>query len=79
MSRALGDDYYKRMTCVTVDVARLRTLTAQWQRVPSIGQNLQPFTRIGDISMSEIFSSGTINPKQTNKQRQTRKITEYKL
>ena len=35
----------------TVGVARLRTLTAQWPLVPSIGQNLQPFTSIGDVSI----------------------------
>ena len=43
-SRVLGDDHYKLMSCVTVDVARQRTLTAQWPWVPSKGQNLQPFT-----------------------------------
>ena len=37
--------------CVTVGVARERTLTAQWPWVPSIGQNLQPFTGHGDVSM----------------------------
>ena len=38
--------------------------------MPSIGQNLQTFTGNGDflIHMSEKFSSGTINPKQTNRQ-----------
>ena len=34
--RVLVDDYYKHMPRVTVDVARLRTLTAQWPWVPSI-------------------------------------------
>ena len=34
----------------------------------SIGQNVQPFTGHGDVSMSEEFSSGTKNPKQTHKQ-----------
>ena len=37
--------------------------------MPSIGQNLQPFTGNGGLHMSEKFSSGTINPKQTNKQK----------
>ena len=37
--------------------------------MPSIGQNLQPFTGHGDVSMWVIFLSGTINPnEQTNKQ-----------
>ena len=36
--------YYKQMPCVTVGVACLRTLSAQWPWGPSIGQNLQPFT-----------------------------------
>ena len=30
-----------------------------------IGEKLQPFTGNGDVSMSEKFSSGTINPIQT--------------
>ena len=34
-----------------------------------IGQNVQPFTGNGGLHMSEKFSSGTINPKQTNKQK----------
>ena len=29
-SRVLGDGHYKGFTRVTVDVARYRTLTAQW-------------------------------------------------
>ena len=52
------------MARVTVGVARLRALTAQWPWVPSIGQNLQPFTCNCDVS---IFSCGMINLKQTNK------------
>ena len=48
--RVLGNDHYKLMPHVTVGVARERTLTAQWPRVPSIGQHLQPFTVNGDIS-----------------------------
>ena len=55
-----GDDHYKRK----VGVARERTLTAQW--VPSKGQNLQPFHRQWwRLQMGEMFSSGTINSKQT--------------
>ena len=42
VSRVLGDDHYKRMSCVTLGVARQRTLTAQGPWVPSMGQNLQP-------------------------------------
>ena len=30
VSRVFGDNHYKRMPCVTVGVARSRTLTAQW-------------------------------------------------
>ena len=32
------------MPRITVSVAHKRTLTTQLQRVPSIGENLQPFT-----------------------------------
>ena len=48
MSRVLEDDHYKRMTRVTVGVALKLTLTALW---PSIGQNLQPFTGNGEVSI----------------------------
>ena len=48
VSRVLGDDHYKRMSRVTVGLARLRTLTARCPWMPSIGQNLQPFTGNGD-------------------------------
>ena len=73
--KSLGDDHYKRMSRDTVGVAHQRTLTAKWPWVPSIGQNLQPFTGNGDVSLyiySEKFSSGTINSKnkQTNKHKQ---------
>ena len=68
VSRVLKDDHYERMSCVTVGVARLRTLTAQWPWVLSKGQNLQPFTVNGDFSYEWKFSNGMINPKQTNKQ-----------
>ena len=51
VSRDLGDDHYKRIPCVTVGVACQRNLTAQWPWVPSIGQNLQPFTGNGDVSI----------------------------
>ena len=40
-------------------VSRQRTLTAQWPWVPSIGQNLQPFSLSGMINQKN---------KQTNKQ-----------
>ena len=32
-----------------VVVTRFRTLTAQWAYLPTIGQNLQPFTGNGDV------------------------------
>ena len=51
VSRVLEDDHYKRMPSVTVGVAHKRTLTAQWPRVPNIGQNLPPFTGNGGISI----------------------------
>ena len=35
MLRVLGDDHCKRMFRITVGVARLRALTAQWQ-APSV-------------------------------------------
>ena len=40
----LGDDHYKLMPRVTASVASLRTLSAPWLYMPSIGQNLQPLT-----------------------------------
>ena len=46
-----GVDHYEWMPRVKVDVARLRTLTAQWARVPCIGQNLTPFTGNGKVSI----------------------------
>ena len=49
VSRILEDDHYTQIHRVTVGVARLRTLTAQWPGVPSIGQNLQPFTGYSEI------------------------------
>ena len=51
VSWVLGDDHYKRIPLVTVGVTRKRTLTAQWPWVPSIGQNLQPITGNGDVSL----------------------------
>ena len=38
---------------VRINVARLRTTTSQWLKVPSIGQNLQSFTGYGDVSTYE--------------------------
>ena len=48
VSRVLGDDYYKRMSCVSV--ACSKTFTAQWRWVPIIVQNLQPVT--GNVNFS---------------------------
>ena len=53
----------KRMPHVTVGCLSYRSLTAQWPCVPSVGQNLQPFTD----NVSEKFSSRT-KIIQTNKQ-----------
>ena len=41
----VSDICYSQHTCM----ACRRTLTAQWPRVPSIGQNLQSFSSNGDI------------------------------
>ena len=46
MSWVFGDDHYKGLAPVTVSVACLGTLTALWPCVPSIVQNLRPFTGI---------------------------------
>ena len=56
------------MFCVTVGVARLRALTAQWSSVSSKGPNLHPFTGNGRwrLQISEKLSMWTKNPKQTN-------------
>ena len=50
VSRGLGDDHFKRMSRVTVGVARL-TPNVQWPGMPSIGQNLQPTTGFGGVSL----------------------------
>ena len=52
-------------------VARLRTLTAQWPLVLSIGQHLQPFTGNGDVSkwVKNSLVEGRTPNKQTNKQK----------
>ena len=71
MSQVPGDDHYKRMTCVTVGVARWRILTAQWPWVPSIGQNLKSF--IGNDDISKVKNS-RVERKNTNKQIQSRTI-----
>ena len=47
----LWDHHYKWMHYATVNVARSKTVTAQWPRVPSIAQNLKPFTGSGDVSI----------------------------
>ena len=70
VSLVLGEDHYKRMPHVTVGVARLRTLSAQWPWVLGIGQNLKLFTGNGDVFIwVKQLLSGTINSKkkQTNK------------
>ena len=54
---------------ISGDVIHDRTRTAQWPLVPSIGQNLQPVMMTSPY-MSEKFSGGTKNPKQTNKTNQ---------
>ena len=50
VSRVLGEYHYKKMTRVTVGVAGWRRFHAHWPLVPSIGQNLKPFTGYGDVS-----------------------------
>ena len=73
VSRVLGLDPFKRMPRVTVGVSPMvmsaehrsefEALHRQWWR----------------LHMSENFSRGTINPKQTNKQtnKQTKHFTKY--
>ena len=52
VSRVLGDDHYKWMPLVTgVTHQRTLKLNAQWPLVLSIGQNLQPFSGNGDVSI----------------------------
>ena len=66
----VGRDHYKQTPHVTVGVARLRTLTAQWPWVS--GQNLKPFPCNGDVSIWVKNSQvGRKTPnKQTKKQKQ---------
>ena len=75
VSRVLGDDHYKRMSRVTErkcgTLKNQRTRTAKWP-VPGYGQNLQPFTGNGDVS---IWPQKTPN-KQTNKQTDTQTDTQ---
>ena len=47
MSRVLRDDHYKQIICITVGVARYRTLNAQWPHVLSTG--LKPLTSNSDV------------------------------
>ena len=55
------------MPHVTVGLAHQRTLTTHWPRVPSIGQNLQPFTVDGVVSKWVKNSRlGRKNSKQTH-------------
>ena len=56
----------KLMSCVRVGVARLRTLTAHWPWVPSIGENLQPFTGKSDFSIC--VKNSRVGRKTPNKQ-----------
>ena len=51
VSWVLGDDHYKLIPRVTVDVAHYRTLTAQWSWVQSICQNSQPLIGNGVVSI----------------------------
>lgn len=54
---------------VTVCATSWRTLISEWLLVPSIDQNLQPFTVNGDVSILLINSKEGC--KTTNKQKQT--------
>ena len=45
------------VTSLQRGVACLRTVTAQWPRVPSIGQNLKPYTSNGNVSMFSVYSN----------------------
>ena len=66
VSWVLGDEHYKRMNRVTASVARERILTAQWPWLPSIDQNLQPFTSNGDVSIC--VKKSWVGGKSPNKQ-----------
>ena len=49
-----GLEYWPRkrkVGCSNPSCDRPKSLTAQWPRVPSIGQTLQPFTGNGDVSI----------------------------
>ena len=82
--RVLGDDHYKRLSRVTVGVARWRTPTAQWVWVPSIGQNLQSFTDNRGVSVWVKYSlvgrktiKRTTN-KKINRDKKTHKKQQQK-
>ena len=73
MSLVHGDDHYKALALDSVRVARTRTVTAQWPRVPSIDQFValhrkcqisEKFTGNSDVSKKVKKKT----PKQTNKQ-----------
>ena len=65
------------MPRVTVDLARDGTLTDQWPWIPSIGKL---FTGNGlRLDMSEIFSSGTINPKEAIEGIVLRQLLGYQI
>ena len=68
VSRVLGDYHYKRISRVTEGVTRKRILTARCPWVPSIGQNLQPFTGNCDVSIWGKILAWDDKP-QTNKQK----------
>ena len=55
MDSSLSQAGQFRTGCVTVGVARERTLTAQWPKEPSIGQNLQPFAGNSDVSSNKLM------------------------
>ena len=63
------------MSRVTVGVARLWTLTAQWPWVLSVCQNLQPFNGNGESPYEWKFFEWDKKSKQTNKQKTYRTIT----
>ena len=48
-------------------MARKRTLGASWPWVPSIGQNLQPFTGNNDVSISYSVKNSLVGQKPTNR------------
>ena len=74
VSRVLEADHYKRMPCVTVGVARYRTLTVQEPRVPSIGHNFEALHWYDDVSKWVRNSQEGRNLEQTYKQTTNQQI-----